>query len=204
MSQHEVLLQSVWSNVLQATPHRELITPGERLVFSAMSMPINEVAVVFIGQDPYPTAGMATGRSFEVSAATHQLPPTLKNIAAEYTADTGKSFTNETIGSWARQGVLMLNAHLTTQVGISLAHKSVGWGDYTRLILREVREAQPHVIGVLWGRQAQEFRSCFGVGHTLQSPHPSPLAAHRGFFGSRPFTGVNTLLQRRNRTLMVW
>jgi uracil-DNA glycosylase len=178
-------------------------TPPWNRVFAALTTPLPAIRVVIIGQDPYPGPGMATGRAFEVPAGS-TLPPTLRNIAIEYAADVGRSFEVSVMDSWAKQGVLLLNRVLTTSVGESLAHQSWGWQRITDAVLQAVAGIRPSAVAVLWGRKALEVRDFFAAECRVESPHPSPLSARRGFFGSRPFSRVNAILGSQGAAPIQW
>ena len=166
--------------------------PAPEAIFRALDLsPRAAVRVIILGQDPYPTPGRATDLAF--SFPPGQSPrDSLKNILAEVASDTGQAKADGDLTGWARQGVLLLNPVLTVPVGQSHGHKNLGWQQLTTEILAATAADGPRAF-LLWGAPAQ--KACAGLprdGHLfLQSPHPSPLSVHRGFFGSRPFSRVN-------------
>ena len=195
-------IAEIW-HVIDERGEAELVTPPHSLVFRALTMPLPDVRVVIVGQDPYPGQGVATGLAFEV-ALGRAYPPTLRNIAAEYQSDVGREFDVGVMQAWAGQGVLLLNRILTTRVGTSLAHQKIGWQAITDALLAAIVEARPNVVGVLWGTKAQAVAHRFNPAFLVCSAHPSPLSAHRGFFGSAPFTRVNTLLETQGVKPILW
>lgn len=171
------------------------IAPGKANIFAALPENPESVKVVIVGQDPYPTFGHATGLAFSVPEGTTPLPPTLRNVLRELADDVPSSTgVEDDLSDWKNQGVLLLNRILTTEVGTSLAHEHLGWQEVTLEIVRAVRNANPDVVAVLWGKHSQELANEFRSDCLVQSVHPSPLSAYRGFFGSRPFTKTNQLL----------
>ena len=181
------------------------IAPDLPQVFAALPESPEQVQVVIIGQDPYPQVGHATGLAFSVPAGTVPLPPTLRNILCELCTDYPDSpAAAGDLSHWREQGVLLLNPILTTQVGKSLAHQNFGWQAITEAIVETVRARNDQVIGVLWGNQAQKLEQHFRGGRVIKSVHPSPLSAYRGFFGSKPFTKVNTMLSQSGSAAINW
>ena len=172
-----------------------------------------KVSVVILGQDPYPTAGHAHGLAFSVKPSVTKLPPSLKNIYKELTSDLSVAEpATGNLQAWADQGVLLLNDVLTVTHGAPLSHAGMGWEDLTTQLLASVLEASPHCVLLTWGRQAQKkleaaaIRPLLARGkHTiLSAPHPSPLSAHTGFFGSRPFSQANAALQGHGQAEIKW
>lgn len=181
------------------------IAPERANIFAALPSGPEKVKVIIVGQDPYPTLGHATGLAFSVPEGTKPLPPTLRNILTELHDDIPESIsTCDDLSAWRSQGVLLLNQVLTTQVGESLAHQHLGWNDVTLEIVRAVRKLNPQVIGVLWGKHAQQLSAQFDPQLLVRSVHPSPLSAYRGFFGSKPFSLVNRLLEDNGQNPVTW
>lgn len=177
--------------------------PGQ--VFAALERTAPEnVEVLILGQDPYPTPGHAHGFAFSADAATHPLPRSLSNIFKEMDADLGAHPPTADLRFWADQGVLLLNATLTVRSGAAGAHLQLGWQTLTAQILHHLSD-RPRAY-LLWGAQAQKTAS--GVDDTrnlkIETAHPSPLSARRGFFGSRPFSRVNAWLQAQGRQSINW
>ena len=190
-----------WSELL--APHegriREILSSGDfapeyEKVFAALALPLEEVKVVIFGQDPYPTAGQATGLAFSIPRNFQPLPPTLKNIYRELSDDLGiKAPLHGDLTSWSQQGALLLNRTLTIRAGESNSDRNMGWCDITDAIARALGERK--VCAILWGRNADELAPFFKPELTIRSPHPSPLSAYRGFFGSKPFSRCNDILR---------
>jgi len=177
------------------------IAPNVDRIFAACEMDLNRVKCVIIGQDPYPTRGNAHGLAFSVSPEVKPLPASLKNIFFELASDLGiQKPASGDLSPWKDQGVLLLNRVLTTKVGESNAHTNIGWQEITTQIAQAA--ASQGAIGVLWGKSAQELSYLFT--HKVESVHPSPLSAYRGFFGSKPFSRVNLELERRGIPPIDW
>ena len=177
------------------------IAPNVDRIFAACEMDLNRVKCVIIGQDPYPTRGNAHGLAFSVTSEVRPLPASLKNIFIELASDLGiQKPASGDLSPWKDQGVLLLNRVLTTKVGESNAHTNIGWQEITTHIAQAA--ASQGAIGVLWGKSAQELSYLFT--HKIESVHPSPLSAYRGFFGSKPFSRVNLELTRRGIPPIDW
>ena len=179
--------------------------PVRSQIFSALRVPPEEIRVVILGQDPYPNARHAMGLCFSVPAGTSPLPPSLRNILTELEADVGDSVaTSGNLEPWVDQGVLLLNRVLTVESGRTDSHKKVGWQEVTEAIVETVVRVNPAVVAVLWGRAAIEMRGLFRAGCVVESVHPSPLSAYRGFFGSKPFSTVNRILSGSDLAEIRW
>ena len=193
------------NSISAALSRRSDIVPAPKNIFRALQLAPKNVRVIVIGQDPYPNPDYACGLSFSVPAGTHPLPGSLRNIIAEVKSDIGScSVVDGNLEPWVEQGVLLLNRVLTAQVKESNSHKGLGWQLVTERIVQAVLEVNPGVIAVLWGKQAQELKPLFNPERTIVGVHPSPLSAHRGFFGSRPFSAVNELLRQAGDSPIVW
>lgn len=180
------------------------IAPAPDLVCRAFEMPIDEVRVLLLGQDPYPTDGDAVGLAFAV-AAGRALPRSLRNIMVELASDVPAASHAGDLSRWSKQGVLLLNRHLTTGLGSAGSHIGLGWQDFTDAAVRAL--AQHHgrdLVAVLWGNQARTAQRLLGAAQIVASAHPSPLSAHRGFFGSKPFSQVNQALEKVGREPIDW
>lgn len=169
-------------------------------VFHALAVPRDEVRVVIVGQDPYPTPGHAHGLAFSVPEGVSPLPRSLANIFKELADDTGLVRTRGDLSDWVAQGVLLLNRVLTVRAGQPGSHRGRGWEPFTEALLRSV---EPEVV-VLWGNDAQTARPFFEEAEVIVSAHPSPLSASRGFFGSRPFSRVNAALAAAGEEPVAW
>ncbi len=180
------------------------IAPPPELVCRAFEMPIDEVRVLLLGQDPYPTAGDAVGLAFAI-APGRVLSRSLRNIMAELATDIPTATHSGNLSSWAEQGVMLLNRHLTTGLGAAGSHIGLGWQEFTDAAVRAL--AQHHgrdLVAVLWGNQARTAQRLLGAAQIVASAHPSPLSAHRGFFGSKPFSQVNQALEKVGREPIDW
>jgi uracil-DNA glycosylase len=186
----------------------KIILPPRSSWFEALNnTPLDKVKVVILGQDPYPTAGHAHGLCFSVMPDVKPLPKSLVNIYKELKNDTGiDNFHTGYLLSWAKQGVLMLNVVLTVEEGRSNAHKGHGWERLTDRIIELVDQECQNVVFVLWGSNAQQKASMIDSRrhHIISSPHPSPLSAYRGFWGSQPFSRINDYLQEAGKKPIDW
>ena len=166
-------------------------------VLRAFSYPLEQVRVLIVGQDPYPTPGHPIGLSFAVAPEVRPLPASLRNIYAELVADLG--VTQPSCGDlrpWAEHGVMLLNRVLTVQPGKPASHRGKGWEAVTAHAIEVLAARGGPLVAILWGRDAQSLEPSLRAGgvHCLSSPHPSPLSASRGFFGSQPFSRANEAL----------
>lgn len=182
--------------------------PAGDAIFRAFRRPLAEVRVLVVGQDPYPTPGHPIGLSFAVEEHVQPIPRSLANIYAELRTDVGvEPPAHGDLTSWSARGVMLLNRVLTVRPGESASHRGRGWEEVTECaiaaLVRRAEAGQP-VAAVLWGRDAQSLRAVLGPIPWVQSVHPSPLSASRGFFGSRPFSRVNALLVERGGDPIDW
>lgn len=181
------------------------ILPAPENIFRALEVNPNEVSVLIVGQDPYPNPAHACGLSFSVPAGTSPLPGSLRNILLEVKNDVGEaSVANGDLQPWVEQGVMLLNRALTVQAGQPMSHHGVGWNQVTTHIARVIAESSPDAIVLLWGKQAQQLASVFHPENVISGVHPSPLSAHRGFLGSRPFSRINQLRATRQQRPIRW
>ena len=178
------------------------IEPSYEFVFRALSSSLGSTRVVIFGQDPYPTRGHAHGLAFSVDSKVSPLPASLRNIYRELESDIRVTRNSGELSDWFEQGVMLINRVLTTETGKSLAHEKLGWQDVTETVAKVLGERG--VIAVLWGNSAQELKKDFKDKDVISSVHPSPLAAYRGFFGSKPFSQVNTKLLAKGFTPIRW
>lgn len=173
---------------------REYLPAGEN-VLRAFTHPFSAVKVLIVGQDPYPTPGHAVGLSFSVAPEVKPVPRSLGNIFTEYSKDLGyQTPTTGDLTPWSRQGVLLLNRVLTVQPGLPASHRKKGWEAVTEQAIRALVARPEPLVAILWGRDASTLKPMLGDVPTIESAHPSPLSASRGFFGSRPFSRANELL----------
>lgn len=180
--------------------------PPKELVMRAFEAPLDEIRVVIIGQDPYPTVGHAIGLSFAVAADTKPLPRSLGNIMRELSDDLGKGVTNSgDLSRWAERGVFLLNRHLTTDAADAGAHANLGWAEFTDLAIKALnRKRARKLVAILWGNQAQQLAPVLCDAQVIASAHPSPLSARRGFFGSKPFSKTNAALLAVGESPIDW
>lgn len=179
--------------------------PAAGNVLRAFSQPLDDVRVLVVGQDPYPTPGHAVGLSFAVDAGVRPLPGSLRNIYAELVADTGlPTPSTGDLSPWAQRGVLLLNRVLTVRPGVAGSHRGRGWEDVTAAAVRSLARRGGPLVAVLWGREAQRLRPLLPGVPVVESAHPSPLSASRGFLGSRPFSRVNELLIAQGAAPVDW
>lgn len=178
----------------------ETVYPPKEEIWSAFEhTPFSEVKVVILGQDPYHGEGQAHGLSFSVKPGV-KIPPSLRNMFKELSEDIGcEKPEHGTLTKWADQGVMMLNTVLTVRQGEAHSHRGKGWETFTDEVIRKLSARTEPVIFVLWGRPAQLKKGLIDLERhdVIEAPHPSPLSASRGFFGSKPFSKVNSLLQQR-------
>jgi len=179
--------------------------PAGDAVLRAFSRPFEAVRVLVVGQDPYPTPGHAMGLSFSVAPGVRPLPRSLANIFRELVDDLGVTPpTSGDLSPWADQGVLLLNRVLTVSPGRPGSHRGQGWEAVTEQAIRALVDRDRPLVAVLWGRDAQGLTPLLGATPVVASPHPSPLSASGGFFGSRPFSRVDALLARQGADPVDW
>ena len=190
---------------IESERQQHLIFPTSENVFRAFELTLlKDVRVVILGQDPYHDDGQAHGLSFSVRPGV-KLPPSLRNIYKELESDQGIVPANHgCLEHWARQGVMLLNSVLTVRAHAANSHRGKGWEEFTSQVL-EVIKQRPHVAFVLWGKPAKEIAGKIDDRHlVIESPHPSPLSAYRGFFGSRPFSRINAFLKQSGQPEIQW
>ncbi|WP_205473764.1 uracil-DNA glycosylase [Nocardioides sp. SYSU D00038] len=179
--------------------------PAGAHVFRAFQRPLAEVRVLVVGQDPYPTPGHPIGLSFAVDARVRPVPRSLANIYAELGSDVGcPPVPHGDLTAWADQGVMLLNRVLTVRPGESASHRGRGWEEVTERAIHALVARGGPLAAILWGRDAQSLKPWLGPVPYVESAHPSPLSASRGFFGSRPFSRVNRLLEEQGATPVDW
>lgn len=183
---------------------RPYLPAGDK-VLRAFSRPLADVKVLIVGQDPYPTPGHPIGLSFAVDAHVRPLPRSLANIYQELETDLGIARApHGDLSAWSDQGVMLLNRVLTVAPGAPASHRGWGWEKVTEHAIRTLVARDRPLVAVLWGRDAANLRPLLAGTPTVESAHPSPLSASRGFFGSRPFSRVNELLVQQGATPVDW
>lgn len=181
----------------------EEILPNRSLVFRSLELPLSEINVVIVGQDPYPNRQDACGLAFSVLPRTSGLPGSLMNIQKEIMTDIGSTTTADgDLSRWMNYGVLLLNRVLTVKAGESASHSKLGWQAVTEEIVRIC--AANGAIGILWGNSAKDLANLFSKDNLITGVHPSPLSAHRGFLGSKPFSRANEMLKEAGRREVIW
>jgi uracil-DNA glycosylase len=186
-----------------AAGHRYL--PAGDLVLRAFQQPFDDVRVLIVGQDPYPTPGHPVGLSFSVAATVRPLPGSLVNIFREYTADLGYPMpATGDLTPWSERGVLLLNRVLTVQPGKPASHRGKGWEEVTEQAIKALAARDTPLVAILWGRDARNLAPLLRGVPLVESAHPSPKSADRGFFGSRPFSRASALLERHGGQPIEW
>ncbi len=195
------------NKVHDAYKHETAVFPSPINIFRAFDLcPFDAVRVVILGQDPYHGKDQAHGLCFSVSDGI-AIPPSLRNIYKELHDDVGGVMpTSGDLTHWAVQGVLLLNATLTVLEGKAGSHQGLGWETFTDAVIRKISDQREHIVFILWGRYAQSKSTLIDEGKhcVLKAPHPSPLSAYAGFFGSKPFSKTNEYLKTHGKTHIAW
>ena len=196
---------TLWEKVKEEYQTTKCFPPKNQIFRAIELTPFDEVKVVIIGQDPYHNDNQANGLCFSVSDKV-KAPPSLKNIFKELEDDLGIKKTSNELEMWAKQGVLLLNATLTVRAHEANSHKDLGWGQFTDFIIKEISDKKENVVFVLWGAFAQKKAGLIDTKKhfIIQSVHPSPLSARKGFFGSRPFSKINQFLEEKGKEPINW
>lgn len=183
----------------------ERILPRPENILRALQLPLHEVKVLILGQDPYPTPGHGNGLAFAAERHVRPLPRSLSNIYKELESDLGiPPAAHPDLSVWHQRGVLLLNQVLTVTAGQAGSHQKLGWQPIVEAILRALNERVEPVVSILWGAKAQALAPLLSRSIQIRSAHPSPLSASRGFFGSRPFSATNQALARLGREPIDW
>jgi uracil-DNA glycosylase len=183
---------------------RGYLPAGDR-VLRAFQRPLEDVKVLIVGQDPYPTPGHPIGLSFAVEHAVRPVPRSLQNIYKELDSDLGiPPAPHGDLSAWADQGIMLLNRVLTVTPGAPGSHRGWGWERVTERAIRTLAARDRPLVAILWGRDAANLRPLLGTTPIIESPHPSPLSASRGFFGSKPFSRANEMLEKAGSTGVDW
>ena len=186
---------------------RQTVYPPREKLFRAFELTsYTQTKVVLLGQDPYHGEGQADGLSFSVENPLSRFPPSLRNIFRELAEDLGVARADRDLTNWAEQGILLLNTVLSVRAGLAGSHRGKGWEPFTDTVIAQLNRRQDPVIFVLWGADAQKKKALIKnpQHHILQSAHPSPLSAYRGFFGSKPFSQINALLRQSGQKEICW
>lgn len=179
--------------------------PAGDAILRAFSLPLPDVRVLVVGQDPYPTPGHPVGLSFSVAPDVRPVPRSLQNMYQELGTDLGlPAPSNGDLTPWFERGVMLLNRVLTVQPGRSASHQGRGWERVTDHAIRALAQREGPLVAILWGRQAQSLAPLLGPVPRIESAHPSPLSARAGFFGSRPFSRANELLVSQGAEPIDW
>ena len=184
----------------------KVVYPKRDNIFRAFNLtPFDKVKVVIIGQDPYHGEGEANGLAFSLNDDV-RITPSLRNIFKELESDLKIKRVNKDLSGWAKQGVLLLNAILTVEKDRPLSHKDLGWEKVTDYIIKYISDYKENVVFILWGNYAKEKKKLIDLNkhYIIESNHPSPLSASRGFFGSKPFSKTNNYLIKNNQSVIDW
>ncbi|MEN9693353.1 MAG: hypothetical protein RLZZ330_997 [Actinomycetota bacterium] len=198
------LLASIREKVdIQSKNHR--ILPADNQVLRCLEIPLEKIAVVIVGQDPYPNSADACGLAFAISKGKKTIPGSLRNILKELQNDIGCENGNpDLLHSWSESGVMLLNTTLTVNEGESNSHRDFGWDAFVWNLIEFISSKNPNLVLVLWGNSAARFGLIISPDRIVGSVHPSPLSSHRGFFGSKPFSKVNEILRKNGREPIDW
>jgi len=186
--------------------HFNVLPPQEKILAAFDVCPLEITKVIIVGQDPYHGQGQAHGLAFSVNTGT-PIPPSLRNIFKERETDVSLPVpTHGNLTAWAQQGILLLNSVLTVRKGEAHSHQNQGWETFTDHVISFLNTQKTSCVFVLWGSHAQKKKHLIDVQrhHIVTAPHPSPLSAHRGFFGSRPFSSINNYLISTGQTAINW
>lgn len=179
--------------------------PAADRILAAFAQPFDDVRVLLVGQDPYPTPGHPIGLCFSVAPDVRPVPKSLANVYTEYESDLGLPRPSSgDLTPWQRQGIMLLNRVLTVRAGTPASHRGKGWEAFTEQAIRALVARDRPLVAVLWGNDARSLKPLLGDTPVIESAHPSPLSASRGFFGSRPFSRVNALLEQSGAAPVDW
>ena len=203
---HQPYYRKLYEFVTQEYDTRQIFPPADDIFNAFHLTPLSQVKVVILGQDPYHNVGQAHGLCFSVKPDV-DIPPSLVNIYKELHDDLGCYIPNNGyLVKWAKQGVLMLNTVLTVRAHMANSHRGMGWEQFTDAAIRALNRQDRPIVFILWGRPAQQKEKMLdNPNHLiLKAPHPSPLSAYQGFFGSKPFSQTNAFLEKHGETPIDW
>lgn len=199
------LLTDIVGEITRDIEAGHAIAPSPSMILRAFQYPAFDVRVLIVGQDPYPTAGHATGLAFSVDPRTTPLPRSLVNIFRELHDDVGATVPGSgDLSAWAEDGVMLLNRALTVRVGEAGSMRSIGWDEFTAHAIQFLSDRGTPLVALLWGADARRATAHLGSTPIISSAHPSPLSAHRGFLGSRPFSRANAILIQQGARPVDW
>lgn len=184
----------------------DIIYPSYDNIFRSLNLTsFNNVKVVIIGQDPYHGEGEANGLAFSINEGV-KITPSLRNIFKELESDLNIKRSTTDLSGLAKQGVLLLNSILTVKKDTPLSHENIGWQEITNFIIKYINDNKENVVFILWGNFAKEYKKYIDTNkhYIIESAHPSPLSASRGFFGSKPFSKTNNYLKKNNQSVIDW
>tara|TARA_B100000963_G_scaffold128133_1_gene111867 strand:+ start:234 stop:902 length:669 start_codon:yes stop_codon:yes gene_type:complete len=201
------ILKPIRKKISEVSLKKKTIHPSSKDIFRAFELTsFNNVRIIILGQDPYHGPNQANGLAFSVNSKV-RLPPSLLNIFKEYSTDLNLPIpTDGDLSAWADQGVLLLNSILTVESGSPGSHKDFGWEEFTNQIIKALSDKKSNLVFILWGAYAQSKKILIDTSKHLiiATPHPSPLSAHRGFFGSKPFSKTNDYLRKNKNKEIDW
>ena len=201
--EHSIRSMGEFLRAEHAAGHRTF--PSGDNIFRAFQEPMSRVKVLIVGQDPYPTPGHAMGLSFSVQRHVRPIPRSLQNIYKELRSDLGIAPPEHgDLSSWSEQGVMLLNRALSVREGAPASHRGKGWETVTECAIKALAQRDTPLVAILWGRDARDTKQWLEGAPTVESTHPSPLSASRGFFGSRPFSRANELLEQLGARPVDW
>ena len=201
------ILKLIRKKISEVSSKKKIIYPRNKDIFRAFELtPFKNVRIIILGQDPYHGPNQANGLAFSVNSEV-KFPPSLSNIFKEYSTDLNLPIpTDGNLSAWAEQGVLLLNSILTVESGSPGSHKDFGWEEFTNQIIKALSDKKTNLVFILWGAYAQSKKIFIDSSKHLiiATPHPSPLSAHRGFFGSKPFSKTNDYLRKNKNEEIDW
>lgn len=204
LADQRALLVNIEGRLASLANAGDIIAPHSSKIMRAFQDDLAATRVLIVGQDPYPTDGHACGLSFAVEPGVAPLPKSLQNIMRELHDDLPGTSAGADLTKWQAQGVMLLNRHLTTTVGQAGAHSRLGWSAFTDAAIAALVSRGTPLVAILWGAHAQELKPALRGATIIESAHPSPLSAYRGFFGSKPFSRTNDALKNGGLADIDW